>query len=205
MTNKDYIAGRQKYQRPQALLFADNPGTITNGFYVPDGIEVGSGQFGIPENTSEFIILSDHNRSPIDFKINRIEQRQRTINGKMRSFHVADKLSLSVSWSMIPSRSFKSNPAFNDAGTTTVEEFTVDGGAGGNELLDWYENHLGSFWVYLAYDKYPNFASAENPYAHLQQYNQVVEMFISSFDYSVQKRGSTNFDMWNISMTLEEA
>lgn len=205
MSNKDYIVGRQKYQRPQALLFANNPGTIVNGFYVPDGIEVGSGLATVPENTGEFLILSDHNRSPIDFKINRLEQRQRTINGKMRSFHIADKLTMSISWSMLPSRSFNQTPFFNEIGKTTAEEYTVDGGAGGNELLDWYENHYGSFWVYLAYDKYKNFSSTENPYAHLQQYNQVVEMFISSFDYSVQKRGSTNFDMWNISMTLEEA
>jgi hypothetical protein len=43
-----------------------------------------------------------------------------------------------------------------------------------------------------------------NKYTHLQQYNQVLEMYISSFDYSVQKRGSNTDDFWDISMSLEE-
>ena len=205
MSTKDYINGRQKYRRPQGLLFADNQGTLSNGFWVPDGLEVGSGELTIPENSGKFLILSDHNRSPIDFKTTRIEQRQRTINGKMRSFHIADKLTLSTSWNMLPSRSFSSNPAFDDLGKTSASDFTVDGGAGGNELLDWYENHYGSFWVYLAYDKYPEFAGTSDAYAHLGQYNQVIEMFISSFDYSIEKRGGTNHDLWNVSITLEEA
>ena len=208
MTTKDYIIGRQKYQRPQAILFADNPGTIQNGFYVPDGTEIGSSS-----HSGNFLILSDDNRSPIDFSIDRIETRQRTINGRMRSFHVADKLNLSLSWSMLPSRSHSLLPKFAaETGIpaqalTGFQEYTSDGGAGGNELLDWYENNQGSFWVYLAYDKYTNFESdsASNEYKHLGQYNQVIEMFISNFDYSVQKRGGTNFDMWDISMSLEEA
>jgi hypothetical protein len=36
------------------------------------------------------------------------------------------------------------------------------------------------------------------------KYSQVLQMYISSFDYSVVRRGSTNFDMWNISVSLEE-
>jgi hypothetical protein len=30
-------------------------------------------------------------------------------------------------------------------------------------------------------------------------------MYITSFNYSVEKRGGTNYDFWNISVTLEEA
>lgn len=208
MASKDYILGRQQYQRPQALLFADNQGTIQNGFYVPDGVEVGSSS-----HSGNFMILSDDNRSAIDFRINRIEQRKRTINGKMRSFHIADKLEISLSWDMLPSRSHSLLPKFdsvtglNSQTGANFSEYTTDGGAGGNELLDWYENNKGSFWVYLAYDKYSNFSSDadSSEYKHLKQYNQVVEMFISSFDYSVQKRGGSNHDMWNISISLEEA
>jgi hypothetical protein len=123
----------------------------------------------------------------------------------MRSYHIADKLNISLSWSMLPSRSHHLSPDYDSSGTSSVLEYTADGGAGGIDLLNWYENHKGSFWVYLAYDKLNNFASDTNPYAHLNQYNQVVEMFISSFDYSVQKRGGTNHDMWNVNIVLEEA
>ena len=201
MTTSQYLAGRQRYQRPQALLFADNPGTIVDGIYVPDGYEAGSAG----SNPTSFIILSDHDRGPIDFKTTRIETRQRLVTGKMRSYHIADKLTLNLSWSMLPSRSHELSPNYDSAGASSALEYTADGGAGGVDLLNWYENHTGSFWVYLAYDKFSNFESDTNPYAHLGQYNQVVEMFISSFDYSVQKRGGTNYDMWNVNISLEEA
>jgi hypothetical protein len=31
-----------------------------------------------------------------------------------------------------------------------------------------------------------------------------MEMFISSFDYDVVKRGGSTYDLWNLSVTLEE-
>jgi hypothetical protein len=205
----EYMDGRKTYQRPQAILLSDNPGTLVNGYYIPTGIEKGSNSF----QDGSFIILSDDNRSPLNFTTSRIEKRERMINGRMRSYHIADKLTMSTSWDMLPSRSYSSSPEFD---TTTGQsalagrasaEFTTDGGAGGVELLNWYENHKGSFWVFLAYDKYTNFENLEgisDPYANLQKYNQVIEVFISNFDYSVQKRGGTNFDFWSVSLSLEE-
>ena len=89
-------------------------------------------------------------------------------------------------------------------------EFTTDGGAGGVELLDWYKNHNGSFWVYLSYDKYTNFE--DNPdtpqderFNNTNKYNEIIEVFFSDFNYSVVKRSGLNFDFWNVSLTLEEA
>jgi hypothetical protein len=43
-------------------------------------------------------------------------------------------------------------------------------------------------------------------------YNQVLKMFISSLDYTIEKRGgtwsgggtSTGFDFWNINLSMEE-
>jgi hypothetical protein len=208
-----YMSGRRKYQRPQAMLWSENSGTRVNGVYVPNGYEVGSttGSETDESTFNQFLILSDDNRQPIDFKPTRIEKRERMINGRMRSYHVADKLTISTSWSMLPSRSFALAPEFNPSnGKPLVKEknsleYTSDGGAGGVELLDWYENHQGSFWVYLAYDKYSNFGKDDADYEHLGQYNQLVEMFFSDFSYSVQKRGGSNHDFWNISVTLEEA
>ena len=210
MTTANYMIGRKKYQRPQAMLWADNPGTLSGGLYIPLGNEIGSDTSA----DNDFIVLSDHNRDPISFTPTRIESRQRMINGRMRSYHIADKLEISTAWSLLPSRSYALKPDFEtDTGSSTegksdlirtTSEYTVDGGAGGAELLDWYENHQGSFWVYLAYDKYPNFGKDDAAYGHLGQYNQIVEMFISDFSYSVERRGGTNHDLWNVSVTLEE-
>jgi hypothetical protein len=219
MATNAYMAGRKKYQRPQGILFADNEGIKVDGFHIPEGDEIGSLGASV-DGYGEFIILSDNNRSPIDFKTVRIEKKERMINGRMRSYHTADKLTITVSWDMLPSRALDTYAGFNAEGKPNLTktetrlnplEFTTDGGAGGVELLDWYKNHTGSFWVYLAYDKYTNFkdvfetANSDERFANLNKYNEVVEMFFSDFSYSVQKRSGLNFDFWNVSLTLEEA
>jgi hypothetical protein len=285
MTTSQYMLGRKQYTRPQAMLWSNNAGTLQNGLYVPQGYEVGTDLTTLtnPLLTNEFIVLSDDNRSPIDFKIQRMEKRERMINGRMRSYHIADKLQISTSWDMLPSRAFYRNPDFKpevtitnvvangskitytgknyfavgdtvsvvgtnitgfnvtnavvtDATSTSFAVastatgsylsggiafdaktgkspysaldqgtmYTSDGGAGGVELLDWYENHKGPFWVFLAYDKYTNFSGEDEKYTHLNQYNEVVEMYISDFNYSVQKRAGSNYDFWNVSVSLEE-
>lgn len=210
--------GRRKYSRPQGLLLSENPGDLTDtGFYVPNGYEINA---QTPINTpldelDQFIILSDDNRGEISFTPTRIETKERMINGRMRSYHVADKMSISVSWDMLPSRAFTSNPQFNSVGRSALsdrfgspnekdQQFTSDGGAGGSDILDWYQNHNGSFWVFLAYDNKTNFAQGPDQYTKLGQYNEIIEVFFSDFNYSVVKRGASNHDFWNISMTLEE-
>jgi len=207
MATSTYMQGRKEYARPQGILFSKNSGTLAaNGTYVPNGNEFG--ESGTLDANADFLILSDDNRGPIDFKTTRIENRKRMINGRMRSYHVADKLTINLSWNMLPSRSYFGNPNFN--ATTGVsdktESCTSDGGAGGVEILRWYENNPGPFWMFLSYDKYSNFDNDGNVnrYTHLGEYSQVVEVYISSFDYSVEKRGARTDDFWNISISLEE-
>jgi hypothetical protein len=210
MATAAYLTGRRRYKRPQALLWSENPGTLSNGVYLPTGYEV-QGNFAAstdPDLINQFLILSDHNRGELNFTPTRIEQRQRTINGRMRSYHIADKLTMSVSWNNLPSRSYFQDAGFLATGLSpdkkTTGEYTADGGAGGVELLDWYENHTGPFWMFMAYDKYSNFGKTDADYTHLAQYNQIVQVYIADFNYSVVKRGGSNHDLWNISVTLEE-
>jgi hypothetical protein len=212
MATAAYLSGRRRYQRPQAMLWSNNAGTLSNGFYVPTGYEVGT---DAPEATSsevdQFLIISDHNRQPIEFKPTRIEKRERTINGRMRSYHIADKMTITTSWDNLPSRAYPDVADFGIAtglspykGQSPSQEYTADGGAGGAEILDWYENHKGSFWVFLSYDKYKNFDAGATQFNNLNKYSQIMEVYISDFSYSVQKRGGTNMDLWNVSVTLEE-
>jgi hypothetical protein len=222
MASQQYIDNRKGGRpRPQGLIFANNSGILENGVYRPDGVEF-----------EDFIILSDDNRSEINIDNNRIETRKRMINGRMRSHHIADKISVSTSWDMLPSRAFTTDPMFatdgSNAGKPTSlvtsitdedgikkvnpfgspsykdQQYTTDGGAGGVEILRWYENNPGSFWVYLAYDKYSNFDGQSSQYDRLGQYNEIVEVFFDKFDHSIVKRGGSNFDFWNISLGLEE-
>ena len=210
MATSAYLTGRRRYTRPQGILWANNAGTLSNGLYVPTGVEVGASTTETDPNLlDQFIILSDHNRGDMQFNTQRIEQRQRTINGRMRSYHIADKLTMSVSWNMLPSRGYSGLPNFNESsGVSPSEgsktEYTADGGAGGVELLDWYETHQGPFFMYLAYDKYTNLDGQNYKYTGLNRYNQIIQVYFADFNYSVVKRGATNHDLWNISVTLEE-
>jgi hypothetical protein len=238
-TTAQYMSGRKKWARPQAMVWCDESPTLDiDGNFIPVGYELGSDttDFSEEDLESSFIILSDHNRSQINITNERIEQRQRMANGTMRSFFIADKLSIDTSWSMLPSRSFKDYPSFNNEGGNSgkpqllaqpysggeevpavpsgskfysQEQYTADGGAGGGEMLEWYENHTGPFWVLLSYDKYANFGRDENGSDNparqkLGQYSEARQMYISNFNYSVVKRGGSNFDMWDVSVTLEE-
>lgn len=199
----NYMPKRTKWSRPQAMLWSDNAGTIMDNVRFPLGIE-----------KEDFLILSDHNRGEMSIAQQRIETRQRMINGTMRSYFIANKINISVAWNRLPSRSFSRNVIFDQNGnpveSSTYTEYTADAGAGGVEILDWYENHSGPFYVYLAYDKYNNAsfqtggAITDASFNYLSIYNDVRLMFFSSFDYSIEKRGANNFDFWNINVSLEE-
>lgn len=231
MTTYAYMSGRQKWQRPQAMLWSDTPGNLVfvNGVddsqgtaYVPSGVESYANFIGLtPEQTQDqFLILSDHNRGEINIGTQRIEKKQRMVNGTMRSVHIADKITLSTSWSNLPSRQAAIRASFDRTTgdmpiSPDIVGYTADMGAGGAEMLRWYETHTGPFWVFLAYDKYTNFGIGTVDHDYLNLYNQIVQMQITNFDYSVVKRGgpganlpTTNFkfgyDMWNINVTLEE-
>ena len=212
MATKDYLLGRKGSRgRPQGMLWADNPGTIIEGFYVPTGLEVGTDTEETDTSIlNQFLILSDDNRDPISIRSNRIEQRQRMINGRMRSYHIADKTNINVSWTMLPSRAYNTLADFDESTgespykNSNTQEYTTDGGAGGVELLDWYNNHQGSFWVYLSYDNYKNFGDDAAAFNNLNKYSEVVEVFFADFQYSIERRGGSNYDFWNITLSLEE-
>jgi len=196
LANLAYLANRKKYIRPQAVIWMDSTVDLSN-------IDISGTEY------QDFLILSDHNRSEISFATQRIENRQRMINGTMRSYHTADKLQISWSWSMLPSRSFNKDPQFNAQGIVSASgsvpiDYTVDGGAGGREILQWYNDHPGAFYMMLSYDTYNN-VSNQDQYDQLSKYNQVIPVYFSQFDYTVAKRGGTNHDLWNISVALEEA
>jgi hypothetical protein len=194
MVSSAYLNARKKWARPQAVIFSNNSGGILDGVPQISGTE-----------REDFIILSDHNRGDISFKTNRLENRKRMVNGHMRSYHIADKMGVSFSYNLLPSRSFDGDPGFNSNGIATdlsLTEYTADGGAGGAELLDWYSSNPGSFYMFLSYDKPQNFSVGI--YENLDKYSDVLEVFVSDFSYNVIKRGGTNHDLWDISISLEE-
>jgi hypothetical protein len=219
MTNAAYLEGRKKFSRPQAVLWSNNPGSPVEvqdpssddpskkiTIYLPDNYEKKYNPAGVSDTTmlDDFLILSDHNREAISVSPERLESRERTINGRMRSYHVADKLKFDISWTNLPSRAFSENPKFNSLGKATAgTDYTVDGGAGGVDLLAWYEAHTGPFYMFLAYDKHELFSGTDSEYMRMKYYNQVVEVYITGFTYKINKRGNL-MDLWDVSVNLEE-
>jgi hypothetical protein len=213
-----YMNGRRKYGRPQALLLSNNPGYVYTetdsgsyyfgkNFYLPLGTEVGALAPDLGGN--EFLILSDDNRSPIDFSFERIERRERMVNGRMRSYHIADKMKISTSWENLASRSFSRRDF--DQGDTEEEvvlsdrlQYTSDAGAGAADLLDWYERYTGSFWAFIAYDKQATLRPENSDFDAFTRYGQVVEVMFSEFSATVASRGRATYDFWNVNLSLEE-
>jgi len=195
-----YISNRKKWSHPQAMIWSRLPGDIVSSGSNAGVVEP-RGQEGV-----DFIVTSDHNRSPLSLDMQRIESRTRMVSGNMRSYHTADKSNLSVSWSQLPSRAYANQVTFQNNGTYSPDygcEYTADCGAGGVDLLTWYTETIGPMWVFLAYDRYDNNAVAPDPFAHNYQYVDRKQMFFSSFNYTVAKRGI--YDMWDVSVSLEEA
>ena len=224
MATANYIAGRWNLSplrgRPQAILWSDNFGQ--NSTYTPSASPsylASSAVYTVPTGTEfdNFIILSDDNRSELKFAKQRIETQQRMVNGTLRNYFVAEKLTISWSWDNLPSRAYNRDPYLSPTTglptSSDLDKYTTDGGAGGVEILKWYEAHQGPFWMLLAYDRYDQFEGVELPatkYQFLSQYNQIIQVQFKSFDFDVVKRSTvpgrigSGYDFWNISVSVEE-
>lgn len=121
--------------------------------------------------------ITDHNRSPLNVSVERIEKKQRMVNGTLRRYTVAKKRSWAVSWDMLPSKT-------GVAGALS----TADGGWAGSDIETFHNTTNGEFQM------------------QLRQGNGTVEtvtVMITDFSKEVVKRGP-GIDFWNLSLTLEE-
>jgi hypothetical protein len=99
-------------------------------------LPVGSALF-IQDANNAWQKLTEHNRSPVSVDTQRFEKTSRMANGSLRKLFIADKKSVSTSWSMVPSYS----------------TMTVDGGWGAEDLRTFYlsAKGQGTFNVRIAY------------------------------------------------------
>lgn len=175
----------RKWFRPAMMIFTANEPSAS---VASAGIWDISGSAG---STDGYIYLTDDNRSDVQVALDRIEYKKRMINGTMRSFHVADKRSYSVSWQAIPS----SNLYISE----NLKSYSA-AWAAGQQMIDWYSAHPDSFWMLLVYDT-PNKEGTGN--IPLRYEIEKRNVFFESFSYNVTTRGSLH-DHWDISMSLVE-
>lgn len=175
---------RKTWTRPTLIIVGERPPTTTDAT---------TGIWDLGNNAvvgQKFYYLTDDSRSELEVSIERIEYKKRMINGRMRAYHVADKKSFSVSWSDLPTSSSAISEYRTTTGRTNI--------ASAKQMLDWYEDHTGSFYLTLVYDT--NEAAASVPLKYRVEYYNV---FFDNFSYSVNKRGPQH-DLWDVSMTMVE-
>ena len=132
--------------------------------------------------------LSEHNRQPVQISTNRIEKVQRMSNGTLRKFYIADKDTISLSWTMLPSFS----------------TFTVDGGYGAMDIKNFYNGSAtkasGALSGKTSFDVSVSYGGTTT----------TKEMIFGSCSFEIVKRnvkektGDTAQEFWNVSITLEE-
>ena len=173
----------KKWTRPALMIFSnDEPITVT--------ASIGKYDLGATAGT-DYLYLTDDNRSDLNIVTDRIETRKRMINGTMRSYHVADKKTFSVNWKELPS----SRIGISETNKTSDSKW-----AAGKQMADWYEAHPSSFWMLLVYDGNDAINASLTPLKYsVEKYN----VFFDSFNFTVVTRG-TQYDHWNVSMSLEE-
>lgn len=134
-------------------------------------------------DTPSWVKLSEHNRSPISIDTNRIEKTQRMSGGSLRKVWIADKTTISTSWTMLPT---------NDANT-------IDGGYGAGSIKSFYrgDKGKGTFKVKISY----NGVSARD---------EILLMSFTSCSFTVVKRNvkqniaDSPQEFWDVSIALEE-
>lgn len=172
----------KKYLRPAMIIFCESEPVLGElGWDLTGGIE-----------GSSFLYITDDGRDPVSVGIERIENRQRMANGRMRTYHVVDKKTFSTGWTDLPSRSTdESRDYISELQRTELTNF-----AAGQEIKSWYESIVGDFWVLMVYDA----SALEDSVSQVEKYN----VFFESFDFSVTKRGQHN-DLWDVNISLVEA
>lgn len=140
---------------------------------------------------TDYIFLTDDNRSDLQVGIQRIEYKKRMINGRMRSYHVADKKSFSLSWNNLPSDS-----SYISENRTSP---TSNWGAG-KDIVSWHKNHPDSFYLMLVYDSPLPEGTGTIP---LKYKVEIYNVFFESVTYNIKTRGSL-FDHWDVSVSMVE-
>lgn len=169
------------------------PTLIIIGEVAPTATDANTGTWNLGDNTvvgQKFYYLTDDSRQDVQISLERIEYKKRMINGRMRAYHVADKKTFSFSWRDIPT----SNTAISEHRTTTGRTNI----AAAKEMLEWYEDHTGSFYLTLVYDNTQAATSVPLKY-RVETYN----VFFDDFSYTIKARGPKH-DLWDVSMTLVE-
>jgi len=133
-------------------------------------------------NTVKWNKITEHNRSQFDIATERIESKNRTSNGTLRKFWVADKKIFTVSWDMLPS----------------YRTLTVDGGWGAEDIRSFFASPEGK----LPFNIKINLAKNGTDQTESASDYEIYSVSFSQASFTIQKRGIQPH--WNVQIILEE-
>lgn len=134
--------------------------------------------------------LTDHNRQPIQYAPQRIEQVQRMANGSMRKFVVANKGIYDTSWQALPSAS----QVISSQSGAYLSSYqpTVDGKMGGAFIKAFYDSYvLRPIWLKLTFaiDNTTGTGHVPSQLANPStDTNQILQVYMTNFQYTISKR-----------------
>ena len=150
--------------------------------------------------------LTDHNRQPIQYTPQRIEQVQRMADGSMRKMVIANKAIYDVSWQQVPTAT---QPINSQSGQSiTAYQPTVDGNFGAGFMKAFYDKYVFQpIWIKLTFasDNETGTSHLPSKLANPTTDNhQILKVFITDFKYTISKR-LTLLDYVDVTMQFTEA
>lgn len=141
------------------------------------------------DNGTTWIKVTDHGRSPLTVGVERIENKQTMVSGTKRRYVVAKKRTFSCSWDNLPDKS---------------TSFLANGTTYGNWIEEFYNSTDGAFQMRLRSGSDQTIADPTRAGTVNDPDNErIFKVMFSEFSKEVLKRGPA-FDLWSLSITLEE-
>jgi hypothetical protein len=143
-----------------------------------------------PDNGTTWYALSDHNRQPIQYAPQRIEQVQRMANGTMRKFVVANKAIYDTTWQALPSAS----QTITSQSGISLQSYqpTVDGKMGAAFMKAFYDKYVTQpilLKLTYAVDNITGTGHVPSQLANPSTDNhQILTVYMTNFVYTVSKR-----------------
>ena len=149
--------------------------------------------------------LTDHNRDPIQYSPQRIEQVQRMANGTMRKMVIANKSIYDVTWKNVPTatQTISSQSGFN----IPSYKPTVDGNYGAGFIKAFHDTYVFQpVWIKLTFatDSATGNSHVPSKLASPSTGNhQIINAFITDFKYTINKR-LTYLDYVDVTLQFTE-
>ena len=143
------------------------------------------------EDGTNWTQITDHGRGELSVSVERIENKQRMANGRMRRYTVSKKRTFSCAWDNLPS-------------TDPARIFLANGDTDGEWIEKFHNRVDGAFYMRLrAGSDRDNATLVRDGNEDAADNERIFRVMITDFSKGIIKRGKV-FDLLSMDITLEE-